>query len=232
MINITICDDETIERRYLKKLVHGWAKEQGHFLCVKTFESGESFLFDYEENKEVDILLLDIQMKEIDGVSLAKKLRETNSEVQIIFITGITEFISEGYEVSALHYLLKPVKEEKLFEVLTKAVEKLGQADKSMVLNINKENVIITLKDIKYIESADHYIIINTIDNIYKLKMSLGDIEKKLDKSFIRCQRSFIIGLNHIKKTTKSSVFLEGNIEIPISRGMYKTINEVIIKYL
>ncbi len=232
MINIAICDDESMEREYLKKLVKEWADKDGHFLSIKTFESGEGFLFDYEESNDVNILLLDIQMKELDGVALAKKIRETNSEVQIIFITGISDFISEGYEVSALHYLMKPVKEEKLFEVLSKAVEKLGQVEKSLLLNINKENVRIMLNDIKFIESSDHYVIINTLDNVFKIKMSLSDIEKELDRSFIRCQRSFVIGLKHIKKTTKNSVILSDDAEIPISRGMYKTINEEIIKYL
>ncbi len=232
MINITICDDEQIEREYLTNLVKTWAEKQGHFLCVKTFESGESFLFSYEEDKAVDILLLDIQMKELDGVTLAKKIRESNSQVQIVFITGISDFIAEGYEVSALHYLMKPVKEDKLFEVLSKAVEKLGQVEKTLLLNINKENTIVAIKDIKYIESLDHYVNINTLDNTYKIKMSLSDIEKELDQSFIRCQRSFVVGLRYIKKTTKNSVILTDDTEIPISRGMYKTINEEIIKYL
>ncbi len=129
MVNISICDDEQIEREYLTNLVQKWGDKQGHFLRVKTFESGESFLFNYEDDKVVDILLLDIQMKEIDGVALAKKIRETNSQVQIVFITGISDFIAEGYEVAALHYLMKPVKEEKLFEVLSKAVDRLGQVD-------------------------------------------------------------------------------------------------------
>ncbi len=230
MIHLGICDDEIMEREYLKTLVQSWGKKQGIFLSVSTFESGESFLFNYEDNKKIDIILLDIQMKEIDGVSLAKKIRETNSQVQIVFITGLSDFMAEGYEVSALHYLIKPVKEEKLFEVLDKAVERLGTAEKSIVLKVDRENMRVVLKDIRFIESADHYIYVNTIDNAYKVKMSLSQIEDMLDETFIRCQRSFVVGLRHIKKTTKSVVVLNDDREIPISRGMYKSINEEIIR--
>ncbi len=73
---------------------------------------------------------------------------------------------------------------------------------------------------------------IHTKDNVYKIKMSLSDIEKELDEGFLRCQRSFVVGLKHIKKTTKALVILTDDTEIPISRGMFKTINEEIIKYL
>ncbi len=232
MIQITICDDEGIEVEYLSKLVEKWANDNGHFLRLNKFSSGESLLFNYEDNKGTDILLLDIQMKEIDGVSTAKKIRETNSQMQIVFITGVSDFMSEGYEVSALHYLLKPVKEEKLFEVLSKAVEKLGQVEKAILLKINGENIKVILKDITYIEAVDHYIYINTVLGEHKIKMSLSEIEKQLDESFIRCQRSFIVGLTHIKKTTKTSVVLTDGKELPISRGMFKTINDAIINNL
>ncbi len=232
MINITICDDEPIEVEYLNTLVQTWAKLNGHYLNISTFESGESLLFSYEDNKEIDILLLDIQMKEIDGVTLAKKLRETNSQTQIVFITGVPDYIAEGYEVSALHYLMKPVKEDKLFEVLNRAVERLKYTEKSLLLKVNYENLRIEYKDVMYIESADHYVFINTNGNelVHKVKMSLSDVENLLDESFIRCQRSYIVGLRHIKKTTKTSVILANDTEIPISRGMYKTINEAIIQ--
>ncbi len=231
MIHIAICDDEVLQREYLSSLVQKWGTEQGHFLSLSTFESGESFLFNYEDNKEVDILLLDIQMKEIDGVALAKKIRETNLQVQIVFITGISDFILEGYEVSALHYLLKPIKEDKFFEVLEKAIEKLGKEEKSLVLKVDGENIRVLHKDIMFIESDDHYVKINMTDDIYTVKMKLSDIEKLVDDSFIRCQRSYIVGLKRIKKITKTSVILNNDREVPISRGMQKTINEKLIKF-
>lgn len=84
---------------------------------MERFVSAESLLFCYTEDKLWDILLLDIEIGAMDGVSLAKKIRQENETVQIVFITGFADYISEGYEVSALHYLMKPVKQEELFAV-------------------------------------------------------------------------------------------------------------------
>lgn len=86
----------------------------GYVVQTDSFSSAENFLFYYAEECDYDILLLDVEMGAMDGVTMAKKLRQSNDTVQIIFITGYSDYIFEGYEVAALHYLMKPVKEEKL----------------------------------------------------------------------------------------------------------------------
>jgi len=105
MLNIVLCDDENAEVDYLTGLVRKWAAMQELCINISDFPSAESFLFAYEDDKAVDILLLDIQMGGMDGVALAKKVRASNKEVQIIFITGYMEYIADGYDVEALHYL-------------------------------------------------------------------------------------------------------------------------------
>ena len=117
-LNISVCDDERAEITYLTNLTRKWAEIRGISAHFSTFESAESFLFSYEDDKSTNLLLLDIQMKEIDGVELARRIRADNEAMQIIFITGYSDFMAEGYDVSALHYLMKPVNENKLFEVL------------------------------------------------------------------------------------------------------------------
>ena len=109
MLNIAVCDDELIEIEYLTSLTQEWAKSTKTAVNISGFASAEAFLFRYEEDKNFDILLLDIQMKAMDGIELAEKIRESNSSVQIVFITGFPDYISRGYDVSALHYLIKPV---------------------------------------------------------------------------------------------------------------------------
>lgn len=113
---IAICDDSEIDRQYVLNLVQSWADKEKHELNIETFSSAENFLFYYAEQKDFDILLLDIEMGQMDGVSMAKQLRKENDTVQIVFITGYSDYIAEGYDVAALHYLMKPVKEEKLFQ--------------------------------------------------------------------------------------------------------------------
>lgn len=126
---IAICDDSGADRQYVLNMVRAWASSAGHTVHIDDFPSAESFLFRYAEESDYDILLLDIEMGAMDGVTMAKELRKSNDTVQIIFITGYSDYISEGYEVAALHYLMKPVKEEKLRSVLDRAVEKITKTN-------------------------------------------------------------------------------------------------------
>ena len=116
-IKAAVCDDSRADADYVMSLVKSWADQRGISLALSDFPSAEAFLFAYEDDADWDLLLLDIEMGAIDGVTLARQLRRSNETVQIIFITGYSDYIAEGYEVSALHYLLKPLQPEKLFSV-------------------------------------------------------------------------------------------------------------------
>ena len=118
---IAVCDDSAGDREYITALARQWAERSGHLLELSQFVSAENFLFEYSGKSDYDILLLDIEMGEMDGVELAKRLRRENEILQIVFVTGYDHYISEGYEVAALHYLMKPVKEDKLLAVLDRA---------------------------------------------------------------------------------------------------------------
>ncbi len=112
-INVSLCDDNDSERTYIKSLVVGWAESTGRDIVLSEYPCAEAFLF--SDCGSTQILLLDIEMPGMNGVELAKKLRKENRLLQIVFITGYSEYISEGYDVAALHYLLKPVSTEKLY---------------------------------------------------------------------------------------------------------------------
>ena len=99
---IAICDDEAADRAFLSSLVKKWGSAKEAAVRVREFTSAENFLFHYAENKEYDILLLDIEMGDMDGISMAKKLRQDNHTIQIVFVTGYSDYIAEGYEVEAL----------------------------------------------------------------------------------------------------------------------------------
>ena len=115
---MAICDDCDADTEYLSSLVAAWEEVSGHGAAVERFPSAEAFLFQYEDRKDFDILLLDVEMGEVNGIELAQRIRLEDSRVQIVFITGFPDFMAEGYEVSALHYLMKPVSREKLCAVL------------------------------------------------------------------------------------------------------------------
>ena len=231
MLNIAICDDEPVEIEYLTSLVQEWAKATKTFVNVSDFASAEAFLFKYEEDKNFDILLLDIQMKAMDGIELAEKIRETNSSIQIVFITGFSDYISRGYDVSALHYLIKPVDKEKLFEVLSKACDNLKKEEKFVLLSVDNESLRINLKDIIYIEAFVHSSCVVCENGEYNVKLPISDIAKMLDKSFIQCHRSYIANIQHISRITKTDVVFDNGKIVPVSRRMYNDVNMAFINF-
>lgn len=228
-MKFAICDDNSIDSNYVYELVKKWSNENKYQVDIETFSSAESFLFHYVDNKDYDVLLLDIEMKKMDGVSLAREIRKTNKNVQIIFITGYSEYIAEGYDVEALNYLMKPFKTEKLYEVLNKAVTKIIQNEKHLILNTFDETIRISLHDIIYIDVDRNYTTIHSNKN-YTIKMTLADIEKELDERFFRISRSIIVNLKYINRVTKSDVYLTNGSILPLPRGKYESLNKAIIK--
>ena len=112
-LKICICDDDEEQRTYLTDIACSWAKSNRHLTELKQYADAKSFLFDYPEEKDFDILLLDIEMPGMNGIELAKTISRENAAVQIIFITGYYEYFGDGFDVSALHYLIKPVDDGK-----------------------------------------------------------------------------------------------------------------------
>ena len=225
---IAICDDAHADRQYLSALVSQWAANTGHTAQTALFESAEDFLFHYAEKSDYDILLLDIEMGAMDGVTMAKKLRQSNDTIQIIFITGYSDYISEGYEVAALHYLMKPVKAEKLFSVLDRAVEKLVKNEKVLNFEIGSEMVRVPIYQIRYAEVFGNYVTIHAAMNL-TVKMTLKDLEKELDERFYRVGRAVIVNLTQIGRVTKTEIKLSDGTAIALPRGAYDGVNRAII---
>lgn len=231
-MNVVICDDEYAEITYLATLVRKWAAERGISLRLSDYESAECFLFAYEDDKAVDILLLDIQMKKMDGVELARHIRKDNETVQIVFITGYSDFIADGYDVSALHYLMKPVKEDRLFEILDKAVKNVSKQRRTLLLNTDGGIFRIFMDEIEYVEALNHDLEVQAAGQKYTVKMPLYELKRKLSDSFIHCHRSYIVNLSRIRKITRMEITLDSGQMIPISRRLYANVNQAMMKYL
>ena len=225
---VAICDDAAPDREYVAALVRLWAELTQSNIQLNTFPSAESFMFHYADESDYDILLLDIEMEAMDGVTMAKHLRKDNEAVQIIFITGYTDYIAEGYEVAALHYLVKPVKEEKLFSVLDRAAEKLRKNEKVLHFEISGEMVRVPVYQIRYAEVMANYVTIHAAEDV-TVKMTLGDLEKELDERFYRAGRSIIVNLTQISRVTKAEIKLSDGTVIPLPRGAYEGVNRAII---
>ena len=225
---IAICDDSDADRQYISGLVSDWGIHAGYTVQISTFASAESFLFHYAEQSDYDILLLDIEMGAMDGVTMAKKLRSDNDAVQIVFITGYSDYILEGYEVAALHYLMKPLRKDKLFSVLDRAAEKLSKNEKVLNLEVSGEMVRIPIYQIRYASVSGNYVTIYASDEL-TIKMTLGELVKELDDRFLRVGRSVVVNLTQIARVTKTEIKLNDGVSIPLPRGAYESVNRAII---
>lgn len=228
---IAVCDDSNVDREYIISFINKWAEKGQHNIVLKSFESSEQFLFQYEDEGDYDILLLDIEMGDMDGVALAKKIRNGNDRIQIIFVTGFPDYIAEGYEVDAVHYLMKPVGEEKLLSVLDKAVRNLGTKEAVVFLQIGSEMQKFRLREICYIEVLAHVCTLHTIDESYEIKTSITELENKLGASFIKTHRSFLVNLERVKRITRTDVILDDGRMVPLARRSYGQVNEAFINY-
>ncbi|MDE5932885.1 MAG: LytTR family DNA-binding domain-containing protein [Lachnospiraceae bacterium] len=230
MYRLAICDDEQADVVYLQSLLEKWAESTRTALKIENYPSAEAFLFQYEEDKAFDLLLLDIEMGKMSGLELARKIRQENRTVQIIFITGYMEYIGEGYDVEALHYLIKPVTAEKLFAVLDRAAKRLEAKEKELCLALPGTVVRIPFREIRYLEVQRNYVTVHGAE-AYTVKKTLNELEEELDESFGRTGRSYIVNLHFVKKITKTQVILKDGSELPLSRNFYEKMNRAMIQY-
>lgn len=225
---IAVCDDSDADRNYVSDLVRRWAYITGHEVDLRAFSSAESFLFDFSEDEAYDMLLLDIEMGGIDGVTMAKRVRAVSESMQIIFITGYSDYIAEGYDVAALHYLMKPVDEGKLFSVLDRAAEKLSKNEKALSLETSDGIVRVPVYKIRYADVFGNYVTLHTPEEI-RVRMTLGELEKELDSRFYRVGRSVIVNLTKISRVSRTEIKLSDGSVIPLPRGAYDGVNRAII---
>lgn len=232
MYKIAVCDDNPADAGYVADVIRRWAQARAVLMEIERFPSAETFWFQYEENRCYDILFLDIEMEPegMNGIELAAKLRKNDSSIQLVFVTGYMDYIADGYDVEALHYLLKPVTEEKLGSVLARALERVKAREKELFLQTTDGSVRVLNSEIRYLEVQRNYVTIHAAEE-YTVKRTLGDLEKELDESFFRTGRSFIVNLRFVRKITKTQVFLKDGAQVPLSRGLYEGINRAMIQY-
>ena len=231
-LKIAICDDEQNQIEYLLSVVTAWAKKNRHTIETKTYPCAKAFLLDYAEEKDFDILLLDIEMPGMSGVELAKAVRKENATVQIVFITGYYEYFSDGFDVSALHYLIKPADERKLMPVLDRAVSNLTYRQRAVLLSSPEGDVKVSLADIYYVESENVHVAAHTTSGVYRSRISLAKFAEQLDETFIKVHRSYIVNLKYVKKISRTDITMVSGDLVPISRGMYDEVHAALIKFL
>lgn len=224
-MRIAICDDEAVQRELISKCVRLYFNEKHSTVHIEEYESAEQFLFNY--NCDFDIVLLDIQMTGMNGITLARELRKSNEELAIIFITGMSDYIFEGFEVKAINYLIKPFDEAKLRFCIDKAVEECSKQEKYLVIKVDKELIKISQKRIIRVESQGHYVNIITLDEKYRIKKSMKEMELELQGyKFFKMSRSDLVNMYSVEKITSKEVVLISGDKILIPKGKHSDISE------
>ena len=232
MYRFAICDDDPADANYVASLIKEWNQKAGIPLQTEKYPSAEAFLYAYQEDNSIDVLFLDIEMGAMSGIQLAKKLRAMNAGLQIVFITGYMEYIDQGYDVEALHYLIKPVDERKLFPVLDRAADNLSYRQRSVLISTSDADIKVSLADITYVESENVYVIVHTVRGDYRTRISLAKFVEQLDDTFLKVHRSFVVGLKYIKKITRTEITMQNGDVVPIRRGMYDDVHAALVRHL
>lgn len=217
MIKIVICEDNFSCREKLKENLEIILNKLTNQFEIIVFNCGEDLIDNYPE--DVDIFLLDIQMKKLTGMGVAKKIREKDKSCEIIFITGLIDYVQNGYEVRAYRYLLKPIKLEDLKKHIISCIKQIYERRENYLIIKNQDMIKkIKIHEILFLEVINRDILIHTGDQTYTTKTSMKNLEKELSKfNFFRCHNSFLINLKYIDCIQKNIVLIN-NEEIPISR--------------
>lgn len=233
-LRVGICEDDVVQLSYLQQEVDRYFTENGFSVIVEVFESAEQLLFRYPSGMPFECLLLDIGLKKMDGMALAKKIRTKDRELPIIFITGEKEYVFEGYKVGAVRYLLKPYRPEDLAEALSSVLQmkKEQPAEEYLGFRFQGEYVKLNRRDILLAEVKGHYLYIRTKKEMYNYKGSMKQLrEEWTDSCFALANRSVLVNLENVDRITRTECFLNDGTCVAVSRGCYQKLNQSFVEW-
>lgn len=230
MIRLAVCDDEAFMRDELCRLVSQYMEER----ClssykVTAFENGSSLL---ESQDSFDLVFLDIQMERPDGMETARRLREREEHSLLVFVTVLKEPVFEAFEVQAFAYLVKPLEQEIFWRTMDRALKDLEQKP-GRTLFIQKGNScqVILLSKIVYCEVLGRKIYIHEKDKtVTEYYERLEELERRVDRRFYRCHRSYLVNLDYVGGCKGGQVLLPDGEQIPVSRLRERELVQVLLR--
>ena len=226
-MRICFCDDEASTRSQFERMAAAWAEQRGEAAELQLYNSAEQLLFEVgqPEAQELvfDLILLDIQMGGMDGITLARQLRAQDKRVTLAFLTAAREYVFEGYEVKALRYLIKPVQDAALFSIL----DEIQSADQRFVL-LNGSRI--NLNDLIYVEAEAHYCHLVFEDHRQKEKIGIRELKTMLDETFVMIHRSYLVNIAKVDQIRREDLSAS-SFTLPIARSQLKIVNEAFIRY-
>lgn len=230
MFKIAICDDQKIMCEYLKQKLNEILKKNHipyYIVCyTKAIELLNNALW-------YDLILLDIDMPELNGISLAKKIREQSISSELIFVTILKEYVLDAFEVEAIDYIYKPIDDMRLEKAVKRALKKCDEEyKKNLFVQTKQFCKTIPLQQIYYIEVINRKIYVHTKEGIVEYYAKLQEIQKQLDERFIKCHRSYIVNIDYLKHYECNIITMHNGQTVPVSRLRQKEFLQSIMQYM
>lgn len=233
MRRIAICDDEPAQAELLRGFVTDWARDRREPSEIRLFPSGDAFWFCWEQDKAWDALLLDIQMSGTDGLDLCRQLRAAGSRLPVVFVTGLAGHMAEGFELDAVHYLVKPASRDKIYLCLDKAIQREGREPFILLECADGQAARVLLSEIALIESSGHRTLVTLAGgDTLEARAGFKELCGKLPQGdFVQCHRCYLAGLRHIYRLGRDSLILDGGKAVPVSRNRFLEVNAAFVNF-
>ena len=228
-MKIAICDDQMVMHTELKKRLENYAKKRNLIMIYNDYTNGLDLI---GSQNEYDIIFMDYQMAEIDGLETARQIRKKNTATAIIFLTSFPDIVFDTFEVNAYRFLVKPIDDKKLESALDSF---LADNDESnyILIKTDDSNKKININDIIYIEASDKYCNIRTNEGTVLFKKTLSEIEKMLpEDKFFRCHRTYLVGFRHIVSHTSTDILFDNKERALISRVKISPFKKAFTNYI
>lgn len=231
MIRIAIVEDEEQYAEQLRRYLEKFSQEYRQELDVNLFYSGAALLESYRG--QYDILMMDIEMPLMDGMTTAERVRRQDPEVVILFITNMAQYAIRGYEVGAMDYMLKPVTYFAFSQRLNRALTRIRSKQKHyLIISVRGGAQKLEAESIRYIESQGHNLIFHTVSGDYTTAAALKDVEEKLEGlSFFRCNKGYLVNLAHISGVSDGCALVHGE-KLLISRARKAEFMEALTNFV
>lgn len=230
MIRIAIVEDEEIYVNQLTEYLKRYQQESGEEINVTVYRDGDGITAKYRA--QFDIILMDIQMKLMDGMAAAEEIRKTDSEVIIIFITNMTQYAIRGYKVDALDYVLKPVSYFAFSQRISRAIGRLRRKSRKVIMVPVKGGVLrLDAEDIYYAESQGHNIIYHTSSGDHLSSGTMKAVEEQLAPlGFSRGNKCYLINLKHVDGIRDKCAVVKGEL-LQLSRSRTNDFMQDLARY-
>lgn len=231
MIRIAIVEDDKNYAAVLKKYITRYGEESEQRFLVYEFQDGEDIVEDYKG--AYDIILMDIEMQFMDGMTAAERIREVDSEVVIIFITNMPQYAMKGYAVEALDYVLKPINYYAFSQRIDRALRRMSRRQtKHLSISYKGRVQKLEIPSIYYVEVQDHNLYYHTKDGIIEQRGTMKEVEEALaNEPFFRCNKCYLINLEYVSGFEGSNVIVEKE-AVQVSRARKKELLDALNNYL